>query len=198
MTALPAGGDVNIDGFMCPGHVSVITGAAVYEAVAQRLKMPCVVAGFEAADMVTAVRMLLQQTVDERAEVEIEYTRSVTQEGNIEAKALCEEVMTKCDAEWRGLGVISGSGLRIRDEFAAHDAGRIFEETISETATHGSSRETGCVCGDVLRGVLVPTECSLFGTVCTPSNPVGPCMVSSEGTCAAYYRYGRKEGSPKP
>lgn len=193
MAALLEGGDVHVDGFLCPGHVSVIIGSRAYEPVCRKHHIPCVVAGFEAADMGRAIAMLLQQIVDKRAEVEIEYTRSVTPNGNAEAQNVCNEVFEKCDAAWRGLGLIPESGLRIREEFAAHDADKSFShvELPEKAELEGDS---GCICGDVLRGARLPSDCGLFGKKCTPASPVGPCMVSSEGTCAAYYKYAKISG----
>jgi hydrogenase expression/formation protein HypD len=182
------GGEARIDGFLCPGHVSVITGPDAYAPLCARRRVPCVVAGFEAADMAEGIRLLLRQIADGRACVEVEYGRSVRAGGNPEARRACDEVFEPCDAEWRGLGVIAGSGLRIREAFAAHD-----EATVSGGLEVGSAPggPRGCRCGDVLRGVLSPPDCALFGVRCTPDSPVGPCMVSAEGACAAHFRYGR-------
>jgi hydrogenase expression/formation protein HypD len=193
MSALLEGGDIGIDGFLCPGHVSVITGSRVYEPACDTYRVPCVVAGFEAADMARAIRMLLKQVVDNRGEVEIEYTRSVDHDGNETAQELCGTVFEKCDAEWRGLGVIPGSGQKIRELFGAHDADRVFANVPVPASGTRSKDAARCICGDVLRGVKRPGDCPLFAARCTPSTPVGPCMVSSEGTCAAYYKYGKKQ-----
>lgn len=187
MAALMQSGEMRIDGFLCPGHVSVIIGANAYEHLAQRFGIPCVVAGFEGEDMLQAIAMLLRQIEENRAEVEVQYTRAVGREGNRRALDLLNDVFEECDAEWRGLGVIPESGLRIRETFHIADAQRRFDDM----EIGPSVEPRGCACGDVLRGVIEPTACPLFGRVCTPSNPVGACMVSSEGTCAAYYKYGR-------
>ena len=185
MAALLDSGEVNISGFMCPGHVSVITGTRIFEPLCEHHRRPCVVAGFEAADMALAAVMLLRQIAEGRAEVENEYHRSVDEHGNPAARALIEEVFEPCGAQWRGMGEIPGSGLRIRDEFAGHDAARIFATLeVPQTAP-----PQGCICGDVIRGARIPTQCPLFKNVCTPASPVGACMVSAEGTCAAYYKY---------
>ncbi len=189
MLALPAGGDLRIDGFMCPGHVSVIIGAKAYEPICARHHIPCVIAGFEAADMARAITMILRQIAGSQAKVEIEYTRSVTMEGNVTAQDLCSEVFEKSDAQWRGLGTIPDSGLKIRDKYAAHDA----QKTFPEIKPTPSASEHGCICGDILRGVKLPADCPLFGRKCTPSSPIGACMVSSEGTCAAYFKYTRRD-----
>jgi hydrogenase expression/formation protein HypD len=184
MEALLRDHEVKLDGFLCPGHVSVITGAAMYEFIPRQYHIPCVVAGFEAWDLMKSLAMLLQQVADGAARVEIEYSRSVTPQGNRVAQHILQEVFEECDASWRGIGTIPGSGLAIRPRFAAHDATRTLGVTFREAKVH-----PGCRCGDVLRGVMVPPQCKLFGKACTPISPFGPCMVSSEGTCAAYYRY---------
>lgn len=190
MAALCASGDVRIDGFMCPGHVSVIIGADAYESVCRDYKSPCVVTGFEPADMIRGIEMLVCQVAQDRAEVEIQYARSVKREGNREAQSIIDEVFEPCDAAWRGLGVIAGSGLKIRDEFESHDAEKQFDNLTIPSANENPA----CMCGEILRGVKTPYDCKLFGTKCTPSSPVGACMVSSEGTCAAYYKYARRDG----
>ncbi len=192
MLALPAGGDVSIDGFICPGHVSVITGARAYESVCAEHHIPCVITGFEAADMARAINMILRQISNKQAMVEIEYTRSVTMEGNTTAQDLCAEVFEKSDAQWRGLGTIPDSGLKIRNNYAEHDAQNIFPEIQPPPSVN----EQGCICGDILRGVRLPTDCGLFSQKCTPSSPIGACMVSSEGTCAAYFKYARHQKKP--
>ncbi|TFH16176.1 MAG: hydrogenase formation protein HypD [Lentisphaerales bacterium] len=186
MMTLVSAGDVNLDGFLCPGHVSVITGSDVYGPVCAKAKIPCVVAGFEALDMARGIEMLAQQVAEHRAEVEVEYTRSVTPKGNAEAQRLCSEVFEKCDTQWRGFGVIPQSGLRISDTYASTDASIAFQNlTVPAPKDHSA-----CRCGDVLRGACIPPGCPLFGKACTPSTPVGACMVSSEGACAAYHKYG--------
>ncbi len=191
MAALLKGGEINIDGFMCPGHVAVITGTRIFDFLCDEHGRPCVVAGFEPLDMALATAMLLRQIAEGRAEVENEYHRSVDAEGNPAARALIEEVFAPCAAEWRGMGTIEGSGLRIRDEFAQHDAAKIFDK-LSLPKAAGTP---GCICGDIIRGARVPTQCALFRKTCTPAKPVGACMVSAEGTCAAYYKYaGRDQG----
>jgi len=190
MAALLQSGELNIDGFLCPGHVSVVIGVAAYEFICDEYGIPCVVAGFEPQDMAASIEMLLQQLSEERAEVEIQYKRSVGGEGNTEALRIMDEVLAASDSEWRGLGVIPGSGLSIRKGFAASDAR--LKYTDIELPEPGA--EGGCICGEVLRGVKTPLECLLFRTRCTPSTPVGACMVSSEGTCAAYYKYSKRLG----
>ena len=176
--------EVQINGFILPGHVSTIIGVEPYRFLAEEYGVPCVITGFEPVDILQGVYMLARQLADGRAEVEIAYTRAVMPEGNPTAIAAIEEVFEPTDAEWRGIGVIPGTGLALRPEFAEYDARKRVPVTPPEP------REIkGCQCGDVLRGVVLPYECKLFGKGCTPEHPVGPCMVSSEGSCAAYYRY---------
>jgi len=186
MTALLRGGEVAIDGFLCPGHVSAIIGTRPYEFISRDHALPCVVAGFEADDMLAAIAMLLKQLAENRAQVENQYTRGVSADGNLEAQAIMAEVFEPCDAEWRGLGTIAASGLGIRQVYRAHDA----QVMLAPQPCVQSEKRSACLCGDVLRGAKLPTACPLFRTVCTPETPVGACMVSSEGACAAYYRYG--------
>lgn len=188
MAALLRSGEVRIDGFLCPGHVSVIIGAEAYEPLVQEFHVPCVISGFEGEDMLESIAMLLLQICEGHAGVEIQYRRAVTREGNRRAQDVLREVFEECDAEWRGLGLISRSGLRVAEPHSAVDAERRFRDLVVAP----SVEPKGCSCGDVLRGAKVPPECPLFDRVCTPSHPVGACMVSSEGTCAAYYRYGRE------
>lgn len=178
---------VKIDGFICPGHVSVITGARMYRFLTEEYGMPCVVTGFEAWDMLKAIAMLLQQLMDERATVEIEYSRSVNDHGNVAAQQLLAQVFEESNAGWRGLGDIARSGLAIRAQYAAFDAAKALQVKFLPARPH-----PGCRCGDVLRGAITPPECKLFGTLCTTSNPFGPCMVSSEGACAAYFKYEKR------
>ena len=184
MDALLRDRQVRIDGFLCPGHVSVITGAAIYRFICERYRIPCVVSGFEAWDILKSINLLLAQLADGRAEVEIEYSRSVTERGNVAAQRLMDEVFEPCDASWRGIGTIEGSGLAIRQAYARYDAQKALAVKFGESRVNPS-----CRCGDILRGVAQPPDCQLFGRGCTPAYPVGPCMVSSEGTCAAYYKY---------
>ncbi len=185
MAALLRGGAVKINGFLCPGHVSAIIGSRPYEFICRDHGLPCVVAGFEAGDMLQAIEMLLRQLAERRAAVEIQYTRGVNATGNPEAQAVLREVFEECAGEWRGLGLIPASGLRLRTAFRAHDAFQRWPGL----ALPEPAEPAGCRCGDVLRGALTPPECPLFRTRCTPETPVGACMVSSEGACAAYFRY---------
>lgn len=181
------GGPAKIDGFLGPSHVSAVIGSKPYEAAAEKYQKPVVIAGFEPLDVMQSVLMLVRQVNEGRAEVENEYTRVVTREGNRKAQALTGDVLELRESfEWRGLGSVPHSALRIRDAYAFFDAEKRF--AVSEK----QSRETkSCECPSILRGVKKPTDCKLFGTVCTPENPMGSCMVSSEGACAAYWTYGR-------
>ena len=176
--------EVAIDGFILPGHVSTIIGPEPYEFIASRYHVPGVATGFEPIDVLQGVYMLAKQIHDGRAEIEIAYRRGINEHGNPTARALIEEVFEPCDSEWRGIGVIPGTGLKIRERFSAFDAALRFDVTPPEPKAI-----PGCQCGDVLRGVVLPFQCRLFGKGCTPEHPIGPCMVSSEGSCAAYYRY---------
>lgn len=175
---------LELDALILPGHVSTIIGAEPYRFLAEKYGIPGVITGFEPVDVLQGIAMLVRQLHEGRAEIEIAYARGVMPEGNPVALAAIDEVFETCTATWRGLGDIPDSGYRIRDEFANFDAVRRFEPDVEPTRD-----PKGCRCGDVLRARIAPNECPLFRTVCTPENPVGPCMVSSEGSCAAYYRY---------
>ena len=180
-------GEAAIDGFLCPGHVSVIIGSAAYEPIARKHRVPCVVAGFEPPEVLLGIAEACEQVALGRAEVEIAYRHAVTRDGNVRAREVMYEVFEPIDAEWRGLGVIPKSGLALKRRFSAMDAEKKFEVELP------ASREPeGCRCGEVLAGVLSPEDCGLFAHACTPETPVGPCMVSSEGTCAAHFKYGRR------
>jgi hydrogenase expression/formation protein HypD len=180
-------GSVPIDGFIGPAHVSIIIGSGPYEHFADAYRKPVVIAGFEPLDVMQAVLMLVRQVNEGRFEVENEFTRAVTRDGNQSAQALMAEVFElRTSFEWRGLGEVPYSALKIRPAFAQFDAERRFELHYQPVADNKA-----CECGAILRGVKNPTDCKIFGTVCTPENPVGSCMVSSEGACAAHYSYGR-------
>jgi hydrogenase expression/formation protein HypD len=176
-------GETPITGFILPGHVSVVTGLGCYEFLAREYGVAGVIAGFEPDDVLLALLMLVRQ---QEPAIEIEYRRAVRPEGNIVAQRLLDRVFEPCDADWRGLGVIPSSGLAIREEFAEADARRRFDVDLAP-----SLEPRGCLCGEVLRGVTDPADCPLFGRRCTPQDPVGACMVSSEGACAARHRYRR-------
>ncbi len=185
LKALLDSSDVQVDGFILPGHVSTIIGTLPYEFVAVQYGKPSVVTGFAAGEIIEGILMIVRQIAEKRAAVEIQYTSVVRREGNPRAVALLENYFEPSDAYWRGIGNIPGSGLKLRERYAAYDANIRFHPPVSD------AREPElCSCGDILRGVKVPTECALFGTACTPDNPIGPCMVSTEGSCAAYYKYG--------
>jgi hydrogenase expression/formation protein HypD len=186
MLALAATGEVHLDGFICPGHVSSIIGSRPYEAVAEQFHLPCVVTGFEAEDLLEGIAMLLRQRVAGEARVEVQYQRAVPVDGNPRALELLDKVFAPCDAIWRGIGLIPGSGLAFRERYARFDAA--VRVPVEVPATVGLP--PGCSCGRVMRGLMVPPECALFGQACVPAHPVGPCMVSSEGACAAWHRYG--------
>ncbi len=184
LEAVLAGG-AKIDGFLCPGHVSVIIGSDAYGPVVRDHQVPCVVAGFEPHEILLALAMLAEQVAAGRAEIESAYGHAVTSEGNPAARAIMGEAFRPADAEWRGLGTIPKSGLVLVDRFASMDAARRLEVNVPE-----SRDPAGCRCGEVLSGLTEPSECGMFGAACTPDTPIGPCMVSSEGTCAAHFKYG--------
>lgn len=180
--------DVKINGYLLPGHVSAVIGTRPYEFLVRKYGIGGVVSGFEALDILQSVKMLVQQIISGETKVENQYTRVVKAEGNPAAISLMDEVFEVCDSEWRGIGAIPSSGLRIREAFATMDAAKKFDIYVEP-----AQEAKGCRCGDILQGRLQPSECRLFASTCTPENPVGPCMVSSEGTCAAYYKYNRNE-----
>ncbi|WP_298231222.1 hydrogenase formation protein HypD [uncultured Azohydromonas sp.] len=183
---------VPLDGFVGPAHVSIVIGSAPYEGFARDYRKPVVIAGFEPLDVMQAVLMLVRQVNEGRAEVENEFSRAVTRQGNAAAQAVVAEVFELRESfEWRGLGEVPGSALRIRPEFERFDAEKRFALTYRPVPDHKQ-----CACGEILRGVKRPTDCKLFGSVCTPENPMGSCMVSSEGACAAHYSYGRFRDIP--
>lgn len=185
LDALAADPALALDAFLLPAHVSAIIGADAYAAFAERHHRPCVIAGFEPLDLLHGLTALLERLADGAVGVDNLYTRVVRPEGNRAARALLERVFEPCDADWRGLGRVPDSGYRLRPAWRAYDAAEQWGVRIRPARI-----ETGCRCGDVIKGVMQPTECPLFGDACTPESPIGPCMVSSEGSCAAYYRYG--------
>jgi hydrogenase expression/formation protein HypD len=187
ITAILESDDLRLDGFVGPGHVSTVIGCEPYEYVARDYGKPLVTSGFEPLDILDSIRRLLVQLAEGRCEVENEYARVVPWEGNPKALAVIDQVMEVRDTfEWRGLGWIPESAMKLRDEFAAFDAERIFTVPGLRIAD-----PPACQCGEVLRGLIKPWECGVFGTACTPETPIGTCMVSSEGACAAYYNFGR-------
>jgi hydrogenase expression/formation protein HypD len=179
--------DLRLDGFIGPGHVSMIIGMRPYNFIAQNYGKPVVLSGFEPLDIVQSIYMILQQLSEGRAEVENQYSRVVRSEGNVKAlEAMARTMELRPFFEWRGLGFITYSALKLRSEFAAWDAELHFEVPGLRVAD-----PKACQCGEVLKGVIKPWECRVFGTACTPETPIGTCMVSPEGACAAYYNYGR-------
>ncbi len=184
LAALMAAGDVSVHGLLAPGHVSTIIGAGAYREFVAQYRVPCVVAGFEPNQMLRGVLALVKQLAEGRAEVENEYPGAVSEEGNLKALAAIDEVFEPADSQWRGLGVIPLGGLALREEYADLDALARFGIEMPESREHPA-----CRCGEVLRGAIRPPECSAFGAACTPEHPLGPCMVSSEGACAAAFKY---------
>jgi len=187
LTTLVKNEVVRVDGFILPGHVSVIIGAKAYQSIAADYNIPCVVAGFEPTDILHAIFLLISQISGGISRVENAYPRAVTENGNKTAQDILKRVFESTDASWRGIGLIPGSGLKIRKEYSAYDAARRFNLTVPET-----KEPKGCACGKILTGQIAPPDCPLYGKTCTPTSPIGPCMVSSEGTCAAYYKYSGK------
>jgi len=185
--ALLAAQEVKIDGFILPGHVSAVIGVAPWRFIAERHKKPCVVSGFDAPDLMMGMITLVDLVTGGRNETLNQYSRVVKEEGNIKAVEIMNRVFKTSDAQWRGIGVIPGSGLEMRDEYADFDAIRRFPVTPPPP-----KEAPGCRCGELLRGLIIPPACPLYGKACTPEEPVGPCMVSLEGPCAAYYRYWSK------
>ena len=187
MTHLLHDGGDRLDGFLGPSHVSTVIGAAPYRPIAARYRKPVVITGFEPIDVLQAVQMLVRQVNEGRGEVENQFTRAVTEQGNLRAQACVAQTMQLRDPfEWRGLGLLPHSALAIRPEFADWDAERRFD---MRTGTAADIK--ACLCGDILRGLKKPSDCKVFGHACTPAAPLGACMVSSEGACAAHYHYGR-------
>jgi len=175
--------NIRVDGFLLPGHVSAVIGSRPYEFLAKSYRKRCAIAGFEPLDILQAILMLAEQ---DKPAVAIQYTRLIQKNGNRLARRAIEKVFRPVSSVWRGIGAIKGSGLKIRDEFSGFDAEKKFRPKVKP-----SGENRGCRCGDVLKGIITPRGCGLFGKACTPENPAGACMVSSEGACAAYYKYRR-------
>ncbi|MCF8373318.1 MAG: hydrogenase formation protein HypD [Bacteroidales bacterium] len=175
-----------IDGYICPGHVAAITGAKMFAGLVEKHKIGCVVSGFEPSDLLQAILQLVVQFESNSHKLENAYQRAVKMEGNQKAQAIMTQVFEPEDSYWRGFGVIPRSGLRLKSEFQSFDAKLKFQVDIEPTR-----EEKGCICGEILKGLKKPTDCKLFGKACTPANPVGACMVSNEGACAAYFKYKR-------
>ncbi len=177
-----------IDAFIGPAHVSVISGSKIYDEFAREYKKPVVVSGFEPVDVIKSILMIIKQVNEKRREVEVEYTRSVSYDGNVQAQKLNDRYLRRRDSfRWRGIGDIAKSALKLKDEFSYLDAEEIYKEILPNEPIDDHKF---CICGDVLKGKANPKDCKVFGKACTPSTPLGSCMVSSEGACAAYYKYG--------
>ncbi len=185
MKALLSSGDSKIDGFILPGHVSVIIGEGPYSFIVDKFSLPGVITGFEGLDILEGIHMLLSQHKEGISEIEVQYKRAVKREGNPLALKIMREVFKPVSARWRGLGMIPASGMELRGRFNKIDATAAFDVPYVDKPD-----PPGCLCGEILQGIKRPQECPLFGTRCVPEDPVGPCMVSSEGSCAAFYRYG--------
>lgn len=177
--------ELKVDGYLAPAHVSAIIGADAYEPLSRDHHLPCVVTGFEPLDILQGIEMLARQILQKEARVEIQYSRIVRRDGNPKARQILYEVFAPADARWRGIGLIPDSGLAFRPEYAAFDAAQQLPVAVEEAREH-----RGCRCGEILKGKIGPHDCPLFATLCTPEDPIGACMVSSEGTCAAEYKYG--------
>jgi hydrogenase expression/formation protein HypD len=175
-----------ISGFLCPGHVSVIIGSQVYQIIVDKFSVSCVIGGFEPAQLIAALTCLTELVLNNRTELVNQYPQAVHPKGNRWALALLGQIFEPGDARWRGMGVIPDSGLVLRREYERFDAARRFD--LAESEDH---EPPGCICGKVISGSALPVECKLFGRACTPVSPIGPCMVSSEGTCSAWFKYGR-------
>lgn len=180
-------GEVKLDGFLLPGHVSVVLGKRSYDYLKKEYEVPGVITGFESVQLLSGIYKLLQLLLEDKVDILNDYTYVVTEQGNQVAQNLIEDYFETQDEEWRGMGTIQKSGLVLKKEFAKFDAKKKFKVSI------GQPRKTKCRCGEIIRGLITPEECILFNKACTPSNPIGPCMVSTEGTCAAHYQYMREE-----
>ncbi|MBP1679946.1 MAG: hypD [Proteobacteria bacterium] len=187
--AIMSGGDAKIDAFLGPSHVSVITGYKIYEPIAKTYHTPVVVSGFEPTDVMESVLRVVRQVNEGKSIVENEYARAVSREGNLKAQALVNTYFEKrSHFRWRGIGDIPNSALKLKAEYAAYDAEIVFDEVLPKTELNDHKM---CICGDILKGRAKPFDCKVFGKACTPSNPMGSCMVSSEGACSAYFKYGK-------
>jgi hydrogenase expression/formation protein HypD len=184
---------LNLQGFLCPGHVSTIIGTKPYEFIPKRYKIPCCVAGFEPLDILEGIYMLLKQIINNKPRVINQYVRVVRQKGNPKAQKIISKVFKISDSSWRGLGSIAQSGLKIKNEFSNFDAERVFSVKLqtpnSLPGRQAGKLQTQCRCGDILKGLISPMDCLLFAKTCSPDNPKGPCMVSAEGACNAHYKY---------
>jgi len=191
MAALLSAGEVPIDGFLLPGHVTVVIGVRAYEPIVETYHKPCVVTGFEPAQMILGILHLVEQIARGESKLENVYGVAATDEGKVAARQCLADVFVPADSSWRAIGVIPDSGLELRERYRRFDALSRFDIAMGEDYD-----PPGCRCGEVIQGRIQPRDCTLFGNPCTPARPVGPCMVSSEGTCAAWYKYGRQGTSP--
>ncbi len=188
LEAILSSKDSKINALIAPSHVSVITGSKIYKPLLEKYQIPIVVSGFEPVDMMQSLVMLVTQAVNNQPKLEVQYSRAVSEEGNLKAQSLIEQYFELDSSfEWRGLGAIAKSSLKLKDEYSKFDAQIKFKEILK---TEPISDNKACRCGDILRGICKPNDCKVFGKSCTPSHPLGSCMVSSEGACAAYYKYG--------
>ncbi len=187
LEALVTDPEININSFLCPAHVSAIIGADKYNTFVDKYKTPCVIASFEPLDILLGLQYILEQLVKNEHQVNNKYTRVVKNEGNVKAQKLMDKYLEVEDAVWRGIGIIPQSGMILRADFAKYDAKHRFNLKIKDEEI-----DTKCSCGDVLKGKIKPNECKLFGKGCNPLHPIGPCMVSSEGSCAAYFKYNQR------
>lgn len=187
--AIMSSGDALIDAFLGPSHVSVITGYKIYEPIAEKYHTPIVVAGFEPTDVMESVLRIVRQVNEGQSFVDNEYARAVSREGNLKAQELVNTYFEKrTHFRWRGIGDIPNSALKLKAEYAAYDAEIVFDDVLPKTELNDHKM---CICGDILKGRAKPFDCKVFGKACTPSNPMGSCMVSSEGACSAYFKYGK-------
>jgi hydrogenase expression/formation protein HypD len=177
---------LRLDGFLCPGHVSAVIGTKAYEFIPKRYKIPCCVAGFEPLDIMEGLYFLVEQIARKKPGVSNQYNRVVTGSGNLTAQRILKKVFKVSSAYWRGFGVIDHTGLELQKQFSSFDASREFG---LKNEASLSTRKSRCRCADILKGLIKPSDCPLFSKVCNPENPIGPCMVSSEGACNAYFKY---------
>ncbi|WP_226619337.1 hydrogenase formation protein HypD [Cytobacillus firmus] len=187
LRALLDAGEIHLDGFLLPGHVSVVLGKESYFFLTEEYRMPGVISGFEPVQLLSSIYKLLQLCIENKAEIINDYPYAVSKSGNAAAKSLMKKYLQPGDEDWRGIGTIPNSGLALKEKYQNFDAKRKFKITTA------SPRKTKCRCGEVIQGLTSPEECTLFSKACTPANPIGPCMVSAEGTCAAHYHYMKEE-----
>jgi len=175
-----------ISGYIAPGHVSTITGTEMYNPISEKYGLPVVISGFEPTDILQSILMLTRQFENKNSIVEIQYKRVVTTKGNVKAQSILKDVFVERDDWWRGLGILEKSGLGIYEKYKMHDAEKQIAVEVEKTV-----EPKGCICGEILKGLKNPSQCALFAKACTPSDPVGACMVSNEGACQAFYKYNR-------